>query len=77
MANKFGPTRADLRIRLWISVFGMLMTGGLVAYRGLPSGPGGWEALGIATVFFGGSALWTVRKLVRNDVSDADDRNAS
>ena len=68
--NKFGPTRGDLKFRFGFSVAGLLLLSGAVAYRGWPQGPGGWEAIGIAALFFGGTLLWTLVKLVRKDHSD-------
>lgn len=68
--NKFGPTRSDLMFRLAFSVIGLALTAGALLYRGLPSGPGGWEAIGIATLFFGGTFLWTAIKLIRKDFPD-------
>jgi len=68
--NKYGPTRGDLVFRLAFSVAGLaLMIGGLI-YRGLPIGAAGWEAIGIAAVFFGGTTAWTLWKLVKKDYSD-------
>ena len=61
--NKFGPTRGDLMFRLLFSLGGLALVAGAVIVRGWPQGPGGWEAIGIATVFFGGTALWTLGKL--------------
>ena len=46
------------------------MLAGAIAYRGLPTGPGGWEAIGIAGVFFGGTLIWTLRKLIKKEYSD-------
>ena len=69
MSNKFGPTRSDLLFRLGFSVVGLAMVVGALAYRGLPTGPGGWEAIGLATLFFGGTFGWTVWKLIRRDHS--------
>lgn len=68
--GKFGPTKADLMFRLIFAIAGLAMVGAAIAYRGLPTGPGGWEAIGIATVFFGGTLIWTLRKLFRKDYSD-------
>ncbi|MGR3495178.1 hypothetical protein [Citreimonas sp.] len=33
--------------------------------RGIPSGPALFEVMGIAGVFFGGTALWALRELRR------------
>ncbi len=68
--NKFGPTRSDLMFRLAFSVIGLALTAGALLYRGLPSGHGGWETISIATLFFGGTFLWTAIKLIRKDFPD-------
>ena len=43
------------------------MTAGALAWRGLPTTIGGWEAIGLALVFFTGSLIWNGRKLLRGD----------
>jgi len=68
--NKYGPTRSELKLRLGISVAGLLLMAAGLLYRGWPTGPGGWEAVGIATLFFGGTFLWTLVKLIRKDHPD-------
>ncbi len=69
--SKFGPSKADLKFRLVFSIVGLgLMTFALI-YRGIPTTAGGWEAIGLAAVFFGGTLIWTLRKLARKDYSDA------
>ena len=70
MTNKFGPTSGDLKFRLAFSAVGLALTGGALFYRGLPNGPGGWEAIGIAILFFGGTFAWTLIKLIRKDHPD-------
>lgn len=67
MGNKFGPTRSDLMFRLWFSILGLVLLFGALIFRGIPQGPAGWEAIGLATLFFGGTFLWTVWKLIRRD----------
>lgn len=68
--NKYGPTRADLRFRLAVSLAGLALLVAAIAYRGWPQGPGGWEAVGIAGLFFGGTMIWTGAKLLRRDYPD-------
>ncbi len=68
--SKFSPTKADLKFRLAFSVAGLIMMIGAILYRGMPVGPAMFEILGIASVFFGGTAVWTVRKLIRKEYSD-------
>ncbi|WP_299286527.1 hypothetical protein [uncultured Tateyamaria sp.] len=69
MTNKYGPTRNDLKFRLGFSLVGLALVGAALAFRGLPTGPGGWEAIGLGTAFFGGTLIWTLRKLIRRDHS--------
>lgn len=71
MSNKFGPTKADLKFRLIFSVAGLALMGAAVAYRGVPQGPALVETIGIAGAFFGGTFVWSLRKLIRKDYSDA------
>lgn len=74
MANKFGPTRSDLKFRLAFSIAGLALVGFALAYRGLPRGPGGWEAVGLASIFFGGTLIWTLRKLILKDYPQGEDK---
>ncbi|MFL4469849.1 hypothetical protein ACERZ8_08220 [Tateyamaria armeniaca] len=69
MTNKHGPTRSDLIFRLCFSLAGLVMVCAALLYRGLPTGPGGWEAIGIAVLFFGGTCGWTLWKLLKGDHS--------
>ncbi|MEL6617931.1 MAG: hypothetical protein AAFY39_10835 [Pseudomonadota bacterium] len=68
--KKYGPSRGDLKFRLWFSVAGLAMLAGVLIYRGLPRDPAGYETIGLATLFFGGTFVWTLRKLIRKDHSD-------
>ncbi|MFK7877373.1 MAG: hypothetical protein AB8B71_16625 [Paracoccaceae bacterium] len=61
--SKYGPTRADLKFRLLFSIFGLALMVFALIYRGWPSSAGGWEAIGLAALFFGGTFVWTVKKL--------------
>lgn len=70
MTNKYGPTRADLRFRLMFSIVGLALMVFALVYRGLPQGPAGWEAIGLAALFFGGTFIWTLRKLIKKDYPD-------
>ena len=70
MTNKFGPTKADLKFRLIFSLAGLAMMVGAVIYRGMPKGPAMFEIIGVASVFFGGTAIWTIRKLMKGEYSD-------
>lgn len=69
MSKKYGPSRGELLFRLALSVVGLSGVAAALIYRGLPSGPGGWEAIGISTVFFGGTTAWSLWKLIRRDHS--------
>ena len=72
-ARKFGPTRKDLKLRLGISLVGLAMLLFAVLFRGLTEGPGGWEAVILASVFFGGSVIWISRKLILRDHPNGPD----
>lgn len=68
--SKFGPSKSELKLRIGIGLAGLALLGGALAYRGPPTGPGGWEAVIIAGLFFGGTMAWSLRKLLRGDHSD-------
>ncbi|WP_299750226.1 hypothetical protein [uncultured Tateyamaria sp.] len=70
MTNKHGPTRGDLLFRFWFSLAGLSLLIGALIFRGIPQGPAGWEAIGLATLFFGGTLVWTLWKLIRHDHSE-------
>jgi hypothetical protein len=59
----FGPTRGELLFRLALSLAGLALVAGAIALRGWPTGPAGFEALVITTLFFGGTAVWILHKL--------------
>ncbi len=67
MTNKHGPTKGDLLFRLGFSMIGLALVAAALILRGLPTGAGGWEAIGLASIFFGGTFVWTVWKLIRRD----------
>jgi xanthosine utilization system XapX-like protein len=69
--NRFGPTRGELKFRLAVSVLGLGLMVFALTHRGLPSGPGIFEVVGMAGVFFGGTAIWTLRRLL---AAPKDDR---
>ena len=62
---KYGPTRGEYWLRLAISLGGLGMIVAVVALQGLPEGPGLVEVVGIAGLFFGGSAIMALRGLWR------------
>ncbi|MEM9637008.1 MAG: hypothetical protein AAGA94_05130 [Pseudomonadota bacterium] len=68
--NRFGPSKKELMFRLYVSVGGLAFMGVALAYRGMPTGPAMFETIGIAGAFFGGTLLWTIKKLVRKEYSD-------
>ena len=70
MASKYGPTRKELLFRLWFSVAGLGLLIAAMLFRGLPQGPAAFETIGIASLFFGGTLIWTLRKLIKKDYSD-------
>ncbi|MES2665409.1 MAG: hypothetical protein V4712_04865 [Pseudomonadota bacterium] len=57
--NKFGPTRGELWGRLLFSLAGLALLAAALFIRGLPSGPALVEVVGLASVFFGGTAVWS------------------
>ena len=67
---KFGPTKSELRFRLIFSLCGLGLIVFALAYRGIPAGPALVEVVGLAGLFFGGTAIWTARKLLRKEYSD-------
>ena len=63
--NKFGPTRGELRFRIVVSILGLAFMGCAVWYRGLPQGPALVEVVGLASVFFGGTLVLSLRRLMK------------
>lgn len=60
--SRFGPTRGELKLRLVISLFGLALMIGAYASNGI----GGIASLEIGIIggaFFGGSAIWSARRL--------------
>ena len=63
--SKFGPNRSELKFRLAFSVVGLAMLAGAYASNGI----GGIASLEIAIIgsaFFGGSAIWSARRLLQS-----------
>ena len=58
-----GPGRGELIFRLVFSLVGLGLIVVAVAVRGWPQGPALVEVIGVAGLFFGGTAIWTVMKL--------------
>jgi hypothetical protein len=65
---KHGPTRGELKFRLAFSLAGLALMLFALFYRGVPTGPAFVEVVGMAGLFFGGTAIWTVRQLRRRDM---------
>ena len=63
----YGPTRGELWFRILVSLTGLGLPGVILAVRGLPTGPGLVEVLGIPLVLFGGTIIWCGRKLIKRD----------
>lgn len=61
--SKFGPSRAEYRFRLTVSLAGVAALIAILALRGLPSGPALVEVVVFGGAFFGGSAVWSAWKL--------------
>lgn len=62
--NRFGPSRGEWKLRLVISVLGLALLVGAYAFKGI----GGIASLEIALfagAFFGGSAIWSARALLK------------
>ncbi|GIT88442.1 MULTISPECIES: hypothetical protein [Roseobacter] len=68
--SKFDPPRSELIFRLWVSIAGLAMLVGAVVYRGWPSGIAMFEVIAIAGAFFGGTLIWTIRKLRKQEDTD-------
>jgi hypothetical protein len=64
---KYGPTRGELKFRLVFSVFGFALTLVALFAHGVPSAPALFEVLGISGLFFGGTAVWSARRLMRRE----------
>ncbi len=58
-----GPSKSELKFRLWFSLAGLAMLIGALLFRGLPMGPAMFEVVAIAGVFFGGTFIWAWREL--------------
>lgn len=61
-----GPTRNELWFRLGFSLVGLVLVMVTVMSRGISNAAALVEVVGIAGLFFGGTALWTARKLWRS-----------
>jgi Flp pilus assembly protein protease CpaA len=66
VSNRFGPTRAEVKLRLAISLGGLALLIGAYAFNGI-GGIASLEIAIIGTAFFGGSAVWCILRLRRKD----------
>lgn len=57
------PTRGEVIFRLLFSVAGLGLLAVAVAVRGIANAPALVEVVGIAGLFFGGTAIWSLHKL--------------
>ena len=64
---KYGPTRGELWFRLVVSVLGLAFLAAAISLRGLPDGPALVEVVGVALALFGGTAVWTIKRLIRRE----------
>ncbi len=62
--NKYGPTRGELTLRIVVSILGLGFMGAAIWVRGIPEGPALVEVVGLAGVFFGGTLVLSVRRLI-------------
>jgi xanthosine utilization system XapX-like protein len=67
---KYGPSRGELKFRLAASLAGLALMIVALVYRGLPAGPALVEVMGIAGLFFGGTAIWSGWRLMTRDRED-------
>lgn len=68
--NKYGPTRGELQFRIVVSILGLCLMGFALWYRGVPDGPALVEVVGLASVFFGGTLILSVRRLIKVSTSE-------
>lgn len=61
--SKFGPSRSEIKFKMYASLIGLSLLVAALAFRGLPTGPAMFEVVGIAGAFFGGTLVWSIVKL--------------
>jgi len=71
--NRFGPSRRELRFRVFVSGGGLLMLLYTAILQGWPPGFAMLEVLGIGGAFFGATLLISLRKLQRRDQEEDED----
>ncbi|WP_298429559.1 hypothetical protein [uncultured Jannaschia sp.] len=62
--SKYGPTRRETWIYLIVSLAGLALMAGAVAFRGV-GGIAAIEVVGMSVLFFGGTAIWAGLRLWR------------
>jgi hypothetical protein len=67
MSRKFGPSRGELWVRLWVGIGGLCLLAVALWVRGIPSGPALVEVVGLAGLVFGGTVLWAGWRLWKRD----------
>lgn len=67
MSQKFGPTRGELKFRLFAGLAGIGLLIGVLVYMGIPKGPALVELFGFGGLFFAGTAAWSAWKLIKKD----------
>ena len=70
--SKFGPSRSEIKFRMYVSLIGLALLVAALVFRGLPTGPAMIEVVGIAGVFFGGTLVWSIIKL--RSLSKSEDK---
>jgi len=68
--SKFGPSRSEIKFRLYVSCAGLALLMGAILFRGLPTGPAMFEVVVIAGGFFGGTLVWSILKLRKTSPDD-------
>ncbi len=63
---KYGPTRGELWFRLAVSLGGLALMAVAVTLHGV-RGIAWVEIVGLGGVFFGGTAVWTILRLMRGN----------
>lgn len=61
-----GPSRKELWFRIAFSLAGLGLLGVTIALRGISNSAALVEVVGIAGLFFGGTALWSAIRLWRS-----------
>jgi hypothetical protein len=65
--NRFGPSKPELKFRLWVSGAGLCALVAALIYRGWPPGFAMLEVMVIGGLFFGITFFLSWRKLQRGD----------